>query len=126
VTAAQKIFHSLQATKTAAGLHPEQAALVSLRQIVRDARGGKLNMNHVLEIIASEEMRCGASLKAAKLTAKNMSEGRICDFARREIGARRRKRFYPQARPNPRWEAENKARSAELSTWGNGTLGGRT
>jgi hypothetical protein len=122
ISAARKRFDAMKAEKAAASLHPEQAALVALRQIVRDAKAGQLDLEEALEIVISEEMRCGATREAATLCANDLRDGKPCEFARRKIGEPRRQRHYAKSPGQIDPLAEQL--SAELSAWANGTLGG--
>ena len=122
MTTARKKFDAMRAEKAAAGLNPEQAALVALQQCARDARAGQLDRKEVVELIVSEETRCGATKQAAELCARDLLDGKPCGFAKRNFGGKPRRVRRYVAKPDPYFEAQSEARSAELSAWANGTL----
>jgi hypothetical protein len=117
----QKQFDAPRTEKTASGLHPEQAALVALRQLIRDAQNGELALDDVMPVVIGEETRCGSTEAAAKALVRDILAGKPVEFARRNVGAKPRRVRRYNARPDPYWQAQSEARSLELSAWANGT-----
>ena len=86
-----KRFEEETATRYAAGLPQEQAKLIALFQLTRDARNGSLPADAVADLIIAEEMRHGRASDAAKEHARAVLAGKSSDYAPRDFG-------YPKGR----------------------------
>jgi hypothetical protein len=126
LTEIKKRFEADAARRHAAGLPKEQARLVALRQLIRDATAGEIEANAAKQIVIDEEIAHGRSAEAAKACAEAVLAGEAGDFAPRDFG-------YEKAKPRRKWrtqpmdaatQAESDMMSAQLSAWANGTFGG--
>jgi hypothetical protein len=106
-------FATESARRHALGLPKKQAEVITLSQLIRDARNGLLDRECVRDFIIDQEVANGSGRPHAETVVDGALAGKPFLFTRRDYG-------YEKTRPRHRKETrELPPASEELSHWAN-------